>query len=387
MTPSEKFVSELCEKSFLPFWSFASPLGKKNKELCDVLVVCNNTIVIISIKDIKVSEHSDENIQYERWQKKAILGSIDQIYGAERFLKTVNEITLSDKITKIQLPPHSDREIFRIAIAFGGKNEFPLDSGNFGNGFVHVFDEPSTFTVLKELDTITDFVNYLKAKEDFLSNKLVAVPREIDFLALYLTTGLKFDFVPDSVILDHGMWEEYIESEEYKKWQIEIPQSFIWDEIVSHLHKIHIVDKGNSEMMSDLERATRIITLEPRINRIELGMTFIDAIQKKLKGRMLPPYKDSDHSYVFMPLSSKNWEGKEKELELRCLIARMENQNAPKVIGIAIGESPEKQHIFDIAYLDIPELNDEMLEKIAEAKSELGYFKNPVISRSKDMRR
>ena len=261
MTPSEKFVSELCEKSFLPFWSFASPLGKKNKELCDVLVVCNNTIVIISIKDIKVSEHTDENIQYERWQKKAILGSIDQISGAERFLKTVSEITLSDKITKIQLPPHSDREIFRIAIAFGGKNEFPLDNGNFGNGFVHVFDEPSTFTVLKELDTITDFVNYLKAKEDFLSNKIVSVPREIDFLALYLTTELKFDFVPDSVILDDGMWEEYIESEEYKYWQREIPLSFICDEIVSHLHKIHIIDKGNSEMMSDLERATRIITL------------------------------------------------------------------------------------------------------------------------------
>jgi hypothetical protein len=123
MTPSEKFVSELCEKSFLPFWSFPSPLGKKNKELCDVFVVCENSIIIISIKDIKVSEHSDENIQYERWQKKAILSSIDQIYGAERFLKNANEITLSDKITKIQLPTHSNREIFRIAIAFGGKKE------------------------------------------------------------------------------------------------------------------------------------------------------------------------------------------------------------------------------------------------------------------------
>lgn len=117
MTPSEKFVFELCEKSFLPFWSFQkSPLRKKNKELCDVLVVCENTIIIISIKDIKVSEHSDENIQYERWQKKAISDSIDQIYGAERFLKTVNEITLSDKSTKIQLSPYSDRKIFRIAI-------------------------------------------------------------------------------------------------------------------------------------------------------------------------------------------------------------------------------------------------------------------------------
>ncbi|WP_346986209.1 hypothetical protein [Chryseobacterium sp. POE27] len=259
-------------------------------------------------------------------------------------------------------------------------------NGNFGNGFVHVFDQPSTFTILKELDTITDFVNYIKAKENFLSNKIISVPREIDFLALYLTTELKFDFVPDSVILDDGMWEEYLESEEYKYWQREIPQSFMWDEIVAHLHKIHIIDKGNSEMMSDLETATRIITLEPRINRIELGMAFIDAIEKKLKGRMIKPFKDSDHSYVFMPLSSKNWKNKEKELQLRCLVARMENINAAKVIGIAIGESPEKEHIFDIAYFDIPELDDEMLKKIAEVKEELGYFKNPVISRSKEMR-
>lgn len=71
MTPSEKYVSKLCEKSFLPFWSFPSPLGKKRKELCDVLVVCGNDIIIISIKDIKVSEHPDETIQYERWQKKS----------------------------------------------------------------------------------------------------------------------------------------------------------------------------------------------------------------------------------------------------------------------------------------------------------------------------
>lgn len=386
MTPSEKFVSELCKKSFLPFWSFASPLGKKSKELCDVLVICDNTIMIISIKDIKVSEHSDENVQFERWQKKAISGSIDQIYGAERFLKTVNEVTLSDKITKIQLPPHSDREIFRIAIAFGGKSEYPLDNGNFGNGFVHVFDEQSTFTVLKELDTIKDFVDYLKAKEKFTSNKIVSVPREVDFLALYLTTKLEFDYVPDGVVLDSGMWEEYLKSEEYKYWQREIPQSFIWDEIVSHLHQIHIVDKGNTIMMSDLEIATRIITLEPRINRIELGMMFLDAIKKKLKGRMIRPFAGSDHSYVFMPLSSKNWESKDKELQLRCLVARMENNPAPKVIGIAMGNSPEDELIFDIAYFNIPELNQEALIRIEEAKQELGYFKNAVTSSSKDMR-
>lgn len=47
--------------------------------------------------------------------------------------------------------------------AFGGKKEYPLETGEFGSGFVHVFDEQSTFTVLNELDTITDFVNYFKA--------------------------------------------------------------------------------------------------------------------------------------------------------------------------------------------------------------------------------
>lgn len=35
---------------------------------------------------------------------------------------------------------------------------------------------------------------------------------------------------------------------------------------------------------------------------------------------------------------------------------------------------------------DIPELNDKMLESIEAAKQELGYLKNPSISRSKDMR-
>jgi len=36
---------------------------------------------------------------------------------------------------------------------------------------------------------------------------------------------------------------------------------------------------------------------------------------------------------------------------------------------------------------DIPELNDKMLESIEAAKQELGYLKNPSISRSKYMRK
>ena len=141
MTPSEKYVSELCEKSFLPFWSFPNPIGKKGKELCDIFVVCHNTIIIISVKDITVSQHKNESIQYKRWAKKAITDSSDQIHGAERFLENVDEVFSKNRKNKIKLPPKKSRIIHRIAIAFGSKDNFPLPFGDFGKGFVHIFDE------------------------------------------------------------------------------------------------------------------------------------------------------------------------------------------------------------------------------------------------------
>jgi hypothetical protein len=386
MTPSEAFVSELCKKSFLPFWSFSSPLRKKEKELCDVLIVCGNDIVIISVKDIKISGHPDEMVQYERWQKKAIRESIDQIYGAERFMNSVNEITLTDKVTKIQLPAQNVRHVYRIAVAFGGENRFPLETGQFGQGFVHVFDEESTFTVLDELDTVTDFINYLKAKENFLAGKRILVPKEVDFLALYINTELIFDFEPDFVSLDDDLWADYSISPEYRKWRKDIKESYVWDYFVKQLFAIHI-DEGNTDAnRTDLEKATRVIALETRMNRMELGVVLNNALRNKVKARIVTPFANSDHSYVIMPLSKKNWKEKEKELQLRCLVARYLYPQGQKVVGIAIGSEDGKQYLFDIAYFNIPEMTADMKEKAMHIRDVLGYFKNPQMSRSKDMR-
>jgi hypothetical protein len=48
-------------------------------------------------------------------------------------------------------------------VALGGRREGPVSQGDFGKGFVHVFDERSLDIVLSELDTVTDFVQYLLA--------------------------------------------------------------------------------------------------------------------------------------------------------------------------------------------------------------------------------
>lgn len=139
-------------KIFFAFLEFFKSNWQKNKELCNVIVVCENTIIIISVKDITISEHKEELIKSEKWIKKVIHDSVDQIYGVERFLETVDEIFLKDKKTKIKLPPKESRIIHRVSIAFRSADNFPFPNGNFGKGNVSVFDEKSTFTILNELD-------------------------------------------------------------------------------------------------------------------------------------------------------------------------------------------------------------------------------------------
>lgn len=387
MTPSEKYVATLCEESFLPFWSFANPIGKKGKELCDVLVVCGKIIIIVSVKDIRVSESNDVLVQYDRWVKKAIHDSIDQIHGAERYLDTVDEVLLKDKKTIVKLPDKDNRIIHRLAIAFGSPANFPLPTGEFDKGYVHVFDEISTSTILTELDTIVDFSNYLTAKRAFVSNKTILIPSEVDFLAYYIQTGLEDDIPPNAVISGENLWDDYINSYEYSKWQNDVRGSYIWDNMIHHIHNYHIIDSTTNEKRDELEEAIRAINLEPRINRIELGNILNNAIERKVNARILNPINEAEHAYVFMPLSDKNWKEKEGELQLRCMVARYENPTAKKIIGISIGSNSNGDSCFDICTLFIPELDEDFIRDVIEIKKELGYFNKTFISNSKDFRK
>lgn len=389
MTPSEKFVADLCQKSFLPFWSFPNPLGKKGKELCDVFVVCENHIIIISVKDTTVSNHPDENVQYERWTKKAIHESADQIYGAERFLNSVDEIPTKNRSRTVKLPKKGQRIIHRIAIAFGSKPEFPLETGNFGKGFIHVFDEKSTWIVINELDTITDFTNYLIAKEKFIADKRILIPTEADFLALYLQTGLDIPYPADLIVSGTGLWEDYQKSKEYSDWKKDIQASFIWDRLIEQMYDYQVNSNGqvSPERMIELEESVRTINLEPRINRIELGSVLENAFERKVSARMIRPIAGSNHSYVLMPLTDKNWEEKDKELMIRCFVARVENPEAEIVVGIALGENSQGESHFDVCYLRVPELDDEFVKNAKIIQEELGYFSNPKISHSKEFRK
>ncbi len=148
LNSSEEFVHWLCRRTFLSLWSYASPRGKKGKELCDILIVCEPDIVIISVKEISVKNSSAGGVAASRWSREAIAGSVKQIYGAERHLSGSDHVIRADGSDGLPLPQSSSRRIHRIAVAFGSEGDIPYTMGDFGKGFVHVMDERSIQIVL-----------------------------------------------------------------------------------------------------------------------------------------------------------------------------------------------------------------------------------------------
>src|SRR4029077_936923 len=185
MTPSEVLVFKLCRKSFMSLWSFATPRGRRGKELCDCLVVCEPDVIIFSVKEVRSKASGDVGTDWTRWTREAIDQSIKQIYGAERWLRTATHVVSRDGSLGVPLPSSSDRRVHRIAVALGSEGKIPIGAGDYGKGYVHVFDERALDVLMHELNTITDFTDYLRSKETWLSTTLVIAEGEESLLAMY----------------------------------------------------------------------------------------------------------------------------------------------------------------------------------------------------------
>jgi hypothetical protein len=99
---SEAYLESLAQKSFLSMWSypnlgFGEPSGEKGgKELCDLLVLFGNKLILFSDKSCKYSDHKDEMVAWRRWYNRSIQSSAKQLAGAKRtLLVSVSNCSLS----------------------------------------------------------------------------------------------------------------------------------------------------------------------------------------------------------------------------------------------------------------------------------------------------
>ena len=392
MTPTEKIVTDLCKGTFLSFWSFANPIGKRiDKELCDILVVCDPDVIIFSVKEINIKESGDPKIDIERWERNAVEESVKQIYGAERFLHRTDEIVLSDRATKIKLPEKGIRNVYRIAVAFGRGEKFPLPEGDFGKGFVHVFDERSIEIILKELDTITDLIQFLKEKESFQKSKVhhIAFSGE-DYLAMYLGNGFDIPEDVNLIIIDSDSWIDFSKSADYAAVKKANKISYIWDGIIERLSAdFHLADLINEISRNELELSLRWMNKETRFGRRMMSTMVMDILgdgisKPKSKAKIVQTELPDAPIYVIMQRKYEDRDLGNKELNMRCLVARSLFPEKKIVIGLA--SEPyvkEKGHSLDLVYMDLTNWTDELQREAESIKEDLGYFKSPNMSKMK----
>lgn len=384
MNKSEKIVYTVCKSSFLSFWSFVNPIREDNeKELTDILVINDPYIIIISVKDINIEHSGDINVDRQRWYKRAIKKSYQQLYGAERILKnSLTKILTSDQKYLINIPEEKKAKIYRIGISIGRREQFALPFGNFESGFVHFFDQYSFPILLNELDTITDFIEYIKAKERFfVSGKNALFRSEEDLLALYLHGGRNFPSKFDRIMIKPLIWTELCQKSEFHRRKDQEKKSYVWDKIIEEFFKEYSKEQllFNSNF-SQTEQSLRAMSKESRFSRRILAESFLEAIgfygTSWIKARMVQSMRGT--IYIFLIDEHREVDRMQRmwELQLRCMVAR-NIIDLPEVVGIATNRYIKGGgHSYDLCYTYLPELTDEKRTKLLEMQNDLGYFVN-----------
>ncbi len=348
------------------------------------MVVCPPDVIIFSVKEIVLKNTGTPEVDFARWQKRAVEESVKQIYGAERHILSAPKVIRADGSEGISLPKAPEVRVHRVAVGIGSRGQMPLQFGDFGKGFVHVFDECAASLLLRELDSIKDFVTYLRAKERFCQKiKQLLEVREEDLLAMYLHAGRKFpDPPPDVLHVPDETWEALAQRPEFRAKKTADEVSYVWDRLVDLISADVLeanLEFGSSP--SEAERALRVMAQEDRFSRRLLGAAFkefIDDSKSTELARMLK--SPSGIVYVFLAMAHGTMrEHRARTLANRCFVARNLNPDSPTVVGLATERYQPAGFSFDLAYVPFPDWGDDLRQLAEKMQADLGYFVKPKI--------
>ena len=166
----EEYVNELAFNSFIKFWCFPNPKDENGdkKEICDLLILFDDICIIISVKNCSFQG------DHKRYFKKTIDKAIKQIYGAERklFDSSCRVSFIHPDRGNYDFSPHEFKKVFRLIIILGeGELFYILGSDEMNKEFIHIFNRDALDTIFRELDTISDFVEYIEKREKLFKGK------------------------------------------------------------------------------------------------------------------------------------------------------------------------------------------------------------------------
>jgi len=370
---AEQLVQELAIKTFLTDWCYLNPKLPDGKELCDLLVVFDDTAIIWQIKDLKLSKVG-------KYRKPEVEKNLRQLSGAHRQLfqlRTPIELK-NPRRGKEEFDPTSIKEIYLISVLFGEEEDW-FSFVEYIKGYtVHVFTRNFTQIILNELDTISDFTNYIRAKESLIKQdkQISILGGEEELLAVYLGNNRSFDKLNKAthVMIDQGSWEHFQNSPEYieKKKQDEI--SYGWDSIINRIH----------EASPEYEKVARELAHPNRFERRVLSKDYLEAYTIADADKEHPLFRrtfsQNGVTYCFLFADdSRPRDYRKGMLKSMCFVARGVYRENQKVIGIATEKKASPTCSYDFALLNIPEWTKENQKEMERIQHETGILLNPIL--------
>ena len=446
ITESERYLKVLCDRTFLSLWSYSGVYRDQisgeiteGKEVCDLLVVFENHIIIFSDKDCQFPNTDRLALDWNRWFKRAIQKSADQVWGAEGWIKkTQNRLFLDRSCTipfPIDIPDLSTAKFHLIVVAhdnsmrcqqeLGGSGSLMINTSIKGDAhyvnenddvpffigdidpnrtFVHVLGDTSLDIVLGTLDTISDFVSYLTKKEKLLrSDATIIAAGEEDLLAYYLKNTNEYsehDFVVpfssdgqiQNLFFDKGHWEDFIQSPERNAQVLADRVSYIWDRLIESLSN-HVLEDTQffttHPSVKEIEPLLRFLARESRLVRRNLASALSGLIASAPKNvratRYSCPTTSQEPYYVFLTLPQFDWmtydqyrEIRRNVLEACCSGVKLKFSDAQHIVGIATEPGFDNEgRSEDAMYFDATDWTEEDAARAIEICEKLGILKNP----------
>lgn len=459
-TKSEKMLADIGDKVFLSLWSFAnvytdegikfSDEGRKKgqgEELCDLLVVFGNHVIIFSDKgEVEYKPNDDVSISWGRWVKRAYLKSAYSTFKAEKWLKeNPNRVFLDKECSEkfpIELPKPEDMKVHRIAVARGItehakkyysdtngtliirpsviglehlKNPFAIGRADKEKGYVHFLDELSIDKVFKELDTLKDFTDYLTKKEELIEGgKLLAAPGEDDLLGYYLSSreGFKnldspYFLIPpgemgDKLTVYPGFYEGHIQTPEYRQIQEIRRISYFWDMCIETMGSAAFTGEWHHTNGTNYDEEITVLKYmasESRLARTVLSNGYSDVMIKPFnpdellpRVRILGSPTNREICYVFLIMQKSDaMDSYEHYRELRknalvnyCMACKDLLPQFKTIVGIASDALNHNRASEELIYIHTYKWTAEDFEESRRLRREVGLLKNVKIHTNTD---
>lgn len=423
---SEARLIKLANETFLDLWAYPNVYSdeginkqKIGKEVCDLLVVFNNYVIIFSDKSSIFNNEIDIKIAWPRWFRNSVIDSCKQLYGAEKFIKSFPERLYLDKECKIPFPVkfNSEMRFFLIAttdntslsamkyydkFATGSSgsliNHFfinakeninkPFTIGDLypDKNFIHVFDEENISLIFNHVNTITDFITYLEEKERAIRcHGLAGSGGEESTLALYLMNNKSL--IDEEIrnddhrfFIHEFMWDEYIKSPVADLNRALLKGSIFWDQLIKRF-AICILDAnvglGQNNDFNSHEMIIRELASESRASRYHLSKNFIEKIKQvptdQRSARIIQSTDSQGKFFLFLFLprtSNQSYDEYRTErveyIQLYSLVAHYKYDRIKKLIIIATEPKLSESRSEDIMVFEFNEKLNKDQRKTAQ---------------------